>query len=326
MVEKCWRARSSVGAISAAWPPASTTSAMANSATTVLPEPTSPCSSRSIRASPARSRSISASAWRCESVRLKGRASFDFARSFPADRQAVPRPRFRLPRRIASASWLATSSSKASRCQAALAGPKPSTLSGRWTDRSASAKDGQPRAATKIGREPFRQFRQPVDRAADRPVEHFRRKAGGQPIDRLDRRELRRALRRQHVVRVPDLRAHVEPFDVAADDPPGAERKELFQPVRLRLEIHDLNRRVFVGEHDPPRAIETARLFDPLDDPLHRHRAGGRHLVERRAVTPVDRPGWEMEQQIAHQRVAVIRSDGVRDRVRRSAGRRPAAT
>ena len=80
MVEKCWRARSSVGAISAAWPPASTTSAIAISATTVLPEPTSPCSSRSIRASPARSRSISASASRCERGQAEGQGGFDLSR------------------------------------------------------------------------------------------------------------------------------------------------------------------------------------------------------------------------------------------------------
>ena len=46
---RCWRARISVGAISAAWPPASTAASMARSATTVLPAPTSPCSSRFIR-------------------------------------------------------------------------------------------------------------------------------------------------------------------------------------------------------------------------------------------------------------------------------------
>ena len=48
---RCWRARISVGAISAAWPPASTAASMARSATSVLPEPTSPCSSRFIRSS-----------------------------------------------------------------------------------------------------------------------------------------------------------------------------------------------------------------------------------------------------------------------------------
>ena len=49
MVAKCWRARISVGASSAAWPPASTAFSIASSATTVLPLPTSPCSRRSMR-------------------------------------------------------------------------------------------------------------------------------------------------------------------------------------------------------------------------------------------------------------------------------------
>ena len=56
MRSKCWRARISVGAISAAWRPASMALAMARSATAVLPEPTSPWSRRSMRLSEARSR------------------------------------------------------------------------------------------------------------------------------------------------------------------------------------------------------------------------------------------------------------------------------
>ena len=43
----CW-ASTSVGASSAAWPPESTTRSIARSATRVLPEPTSPWSSRFI--------------------------------------------------------------------------------------------------------------------------------------------------------------------------------------------------------------------------------------------------------------------------------------
>ena len=48
MVRWCCAASTSVGASSAAWPPASTAASMARRATTVLPEPTSPCSSRCI--------------------------------------------------------------------------------------------------------------------------------------------------------------------------------------------------------------------------------------------------------------------------------------
>ena len=63
---RCWRARISVGAISAAWRPASITVAAASSATTVLPEPTSPCSSRSMRSGLARSATMSATARACD--------------------------------------------------------------------------------------------------------------------------------------------------------------------------------------------------------------------------------------------------------------------
>ena len=80
MVAKCWRARISVGAISAACRPASTTCAMASRATTVLPEPTSPCSRRNMRFSPERSAEISATAFFWSPVRSKGRLAKDFRR------------------------------------------------------------------------------------------------------------------------------------------------------------------------------------------------------------------------------------------------------
>ena len=44
----CWSASSSVGAISATWRPPSTASVAASAATSVLPQPTSPCTRRSI--------------------------------------------------------------------------------------------------------------------------------------------------------------------------------------------------------------------------------------------------------------------------------------
>ena len=133
------------------------------------------------------------------------------------------------------------------------------------------------------------------------------------PVDRLDRRHLLGALDRQHVVRVADLRAHVEPFDVAADDQPRAERKELLQPVRLRLEIDDLDRRLAVGEDDAPGRIAAARLLDPLHHAFDRDRAGRRHLVERRAVAAVDEPARQVEEQIADERLVALRADRPRD-------------
>ena len=48
----CCPASTSVGAMRADWPPLSATCSMARSATSVLPEPTSPCTSRFIGQSP----------------------------------------------------------------------------------------------------------------------------------------------------------------------------------------------------------------------------------------------------------------------------------
>ena len=66
---RCWRARISVGAIIAAWPPASTAASMARKATSVLPAPTSPWSRRFMRLVEAMSAVISAT----ERVWARGR-------------------------------------------------------------------------------------------------------------------------------------------------------------------------------------------------------------------------------------------------------------
>ena len=65
---KCCSASTSVGASIADWPPASATCSMARRATTVLPEPTSPCSRRFMGDSLDRSAAISAPTFCCPSV------------------------------------------------------------------------------------------------------------------------------------------------------------------------------------------------------------------------------------------------------------------
>jgi len=75
MVAKCWRASTSVGAISAVWLPIPTARVMARNATTVLPLPTSPWSNRSMRTGAAMSVVISSSAWVWAPVRVNGSAA-----------------------------------------------------------------------------------------------------------------------------------------------------------------------------------------------------------------------------------------------------------
>ena len=74
IVRKCCSASVSVGAMSAPCRPFSTARSSAYSATTVLPEPTSPCSSRCIGTVRARSASISRIACSWYGVSANGRA------------------------------------------------------------------------------------------------------------------------------------------------------------------------------------------------------------------------------------------------------------
>ena len=108
-VSKCWRASISVGASIATCAPASTARSMASSATTVLPEPTSPCSRRSIGASCARSPSISSTLrfW----APVSGNGSANLLRRRPSPRSGWPRRRRLASRTSSSASALASSSS-----------------------------------------------------------------------------------------------------------------------------------------------------------------------------------------------------------------------
>ena len=107
----CWRARISVGAISAACAPLSTALSIAISATRVLPLPTSPCNRRIIWRGCARSALISAIARRCAPVKAKPSPASTAAASLPVPTMARPRRRWRRARTRATASWLANTSS-----------------------------------------------------------------------------------------------------------------------------------------------------------------------------------------------------------------------
>ena len=73
MVARCCSARISVGAMMQAWNPLSNAMSMAMSATSVLPEPTSPCSNRFIWRPEQTSFLISRNTRFCASVSAKGR-------------------------------------------------------------------------------------------------------------------------------------------------------------------------------------------------------------------------------------------------------------
>ena len=155
-LRKCCSARISVGAISAHCQPASMATAAASAATTVLPEPTSPCSSRCIGWGRARSAAISSATRRCAPVSAKGRAASSRSCSPPGA------PRSTGARRWARSRWArcwlsccASSSSNLSRCQAgwvwSSSVDRPADGGGWCRKFSASRSGGRPRGISACG-------------------------------------------------------------------------------------------------------------------------------------------------------------------------------
>ena len=124
----CCSARTSVGTIRAPWCPLWTAPSRAARATTVLPEPTSPWSSRCMGKGPARSATITASVRRCAVVSSKGRAAKKRATRVPPTAPVISRgdTSWRRARALCSkalrrrtrASWRRNSSSNTSRRRA----------------------------------------------------------------------------------------------------------------------------------------------------------------------------------------------------------------
>ena len=138
----CWTARTSVGASITHCRPASTTWSIANNATTVLPEPTSPCRSRFMGSSRVRSAEISSSTDACPPVSSNGIRASMAARS-PSPRTGLAGAGSRATnRRLApSSNCSASASSKRSRYPARSLSRE---FSGRWALRSASSRSMRP--------------------------------------------------------------------------------------------------------------------------------------------------------------------------------------
>ena len=116
---KCCSARISVGAINAHCQPSSMAMAAASAATTVLPEPTSPCNRRCMGTGRDRSRAISSPTRRCAAVRPKGSAPSSCSCKPPLRSGSTGARRASRSRLAASCdSCWASSSSALSRCQA----------------------------------------------------------------------------------------------------------------------------------------------------------------------------------------------------------------
>lgn len=149
VIEKHLGITTSVGARSAAWPPASITCNMARSATTVFPEPTSPCSSRFMGAACASSaaRVLPTAAW--PAVSVKGRSWSKAARRpSVTGRRAVASSAASWARRLASADCSTRASWYRNRSRARF---QSAAISGAWMSRYASATGRKPSLAATVG-------------------------------------------------------------------------------------------------------------------------------------------------------------------------------
>ena len=137
----CCSASTSVGAISAAWCPPSTAASIVPTATTVLPEPTSPCRRRCIGLGRARSIATVSSARRWASVTSNGSRERNDVTSGPSTTWVTPRrdssiSRFRLTRLVCTRN----SSSNTSRRRASSLAAMDS---GAWMWCSASSRESR---------------------------------------------------------------------------------------------------------------------------------------------------------------------------------------
>ena len=177
----CW-ASTSVGASSAAWPPESTTWSIARSATTVLPEPTSPWRSRCIGWPRPSSSAISSPTATWPSVRANGSRSSNRSRIPPAaPGRGLATVRSIAARRRASTVWATNASSYFSRFSALTFCAQ---LSGRWIQRSASSTGSRSSASRTSGGQHLGRVLDHLERQPDGRLEVPRVHRGGRGVDR----------------------------------------------------------------------------------------------------------------------------------------------
>ena len=138
----CWAASTSVGASSTVCRPASTTCSIARRATTVLPDPTSPCSSRLSGRGAASASARSAPTFCCPAVSAKGSRASNAAASPSSTRGQGGAGRSDATSfSPCSTSCRASASSQVSR---RIAGFVSSSVAGRWMSRSARPSPTRP--------------------------------------------------------------------------------------------------------------------------------------------------------------------------------------
>ena len=242
IVRACCAASTSVGASSAACPPASTTCSIARSATTVLPEPTSPCSSRCIGCSAASSSATVSptSRWPAVSVERQPGVEGGEQAAGAGRPRAWPGAARRRGRRCASASWTPSASSHASRRRAAPTGRGRRGGAWRGARRRADIRPWRARTSASSGSGTWSSISSACSTAPrDRPGAH---RLGGR-VDRdqpagvvvgVGRRRSRRAAQQQ-VLGVDELARAAELADLAGEQAARAGGCSSRSPPGLRV-------------------------------------------------------------------------------------------
>ena len=161
---------------------------------------------------------------------------------------------------------------------------------------------------------PFRQIGQAGERAVHRAPHIAEREAFGQRIDRLDQRQVGKALLVDHAVGMHHLQRIVVEFGGAGDVARLALGQELAQIILARVEISQRQRLsgVVAGDDAVGRARPVARRRLVLvDGDGDGHQLAGLHLVELGPGASVDRAGGQVKQQVDHARRLAVEQPGI---------------
>ena len=295
----CCSASTSVGAINAPWCPPCTAASSIDTATTVLPDPTSPCSRRCIGCGEARSPPISAITRCWAPVNGYGNASWKRRTSSPSTvctRPCEVRSSSRLRR--TSTSCTRSSSSKARRRRAISFSR---IESGAWIDRSAAPRSTSPsRSSTDAGT------------GSAMPRSRQRRSASSTQPASLPRGDLRLLALRVDghdaagpvADEVDDRVRHLQTAPVRVG---LAEQRDLQALLQLALaprlvEEDDIHAARPVADRDVDHRSPIAR--HPLGHRSHRDQdegfLAGHQIGDPRLVRPVDPPARIRRHEVEH--------------------------
>ena len=233
-------------------------------------------------------------------------------RRWPSPAWRSPAGRRNCARTSASASWPASSSSKASRDQNGPSGRMSVSSTGTCTRFSASATGGNLQRRITSGLIHSGKARQLLQRLRHRAAQRAQRQAFGQRIDRIDARQLCETLLIHHAVGMHDLRDAVIHLQGAGDVALGADRQQFFDIAGLGPEEGQHHvAGVVAGINEERRArVARRRRAVTVDRHLQRDHGSLRGVADFRPRPAVDHAGRQMQQQI-HQPRRVIAAEQI---------------